>query len=165
MSDSLSNGRRFRILTVIDDYTREALGILVSRSIPSGRVTTFIDQIASYRGYPKRIRVDNDPEFTSAQFHAWAEKRNITVAHTRPGKPSDNAFIESLNGKLRDECLNEHWFLSIPDAQSRIEQGEKYNKECPHSSSNNLMPYEFIKKHDMKTINQELNLNLAHTMG
>jgi len=166
MSDSLSNGRRFRILTIVDDYTRESPGLLVDRSIPSGRVTDFIDQIALYHGYPRHIRVDNGPEFTSARFHAWAGKQNIIIMHTRPGKPSDNAYIESFNGKLRDECLNEHWFLSISDARTRIEKWRReYNEERPHSSLDDLTPYEFIKEHDMKTINQGLNLNLAHMMG
>lgn len=166
MSDSLSNGRRFRILTIVDDYTRESPGILVDRSIPSGRVTRFIDQISLYRGYPEHIRVDNGPEFTSALFHAWAEEQGITIMHTRPGKPSDNAYIESFNGKLRDECLNEHWFLSITDARSKIEQWRReYNEERPHSSLNNLTPYDFIKEHDMKTINRGLNLKVAHVMG
>jgi len=166
VSDSLSNGRRFRILTIIDDYTRESPGMVVDRSIPSRRVTAFIDEIALYEGYPKHIRTDNGPEFTSAHFHAWAAQRNITLWHTRPGKPSDNAFIESFNGKLRDECLNIHWFLSITHAQSTIEQWRTvYNKERPHSSLNNLTPYEFVKEHGMTHTNQLLNLKVAHITG
>jgi len=166
VSDSLSNGRRFRILTIIDDYTRESPGMAVDRSIPSRRVTAFIDEIARYNGYPKHIRADNGPEFTSAHFHAWAAQRNITLWHTRPGKPSDNAFIESFNGKLRDECLNIHWFLSIAHAQSTIEQWRTvYNKERPHSSLNNLTPYEFVKEHGMTQNNQVLNLKVAHITG
>jgi len=121
MSDSLSNAKRVRILTIIDDFTRESPGILVARSIPSRKATAFIDHLALFRGYPRRIRVDNGSEFTSAWFHTWAEKQTITVEYTRLEKPSDNAFIGSFNGKIRDECLNEHWFLSIADAQSRVE--------------------------------------------
>lgn len=166
MSDALADGRRLRILTIIDDYTRESPGILVARSIPSGRVTTFIDRLALSHGYPRRIRVDNGPEFISAWFHTWSEEHHIVIEHTRPGKPSDDAFVESFNGKIRDECLNEHWFLSIPDAQSKIEQWRNtYNEERPHRSLNNLTPYEFIKEHDMKHTIQELNLHVAHIMG
>ncbi|TFG93066.1 MAG: transposase [Syntrophobacterales bacterium] len=166
MSDSLADGRRFRILIIIDDYTRESPGILVARSIPSGGVTAFIDRIALSPGYPRGIRVNNGPEFTSATFHRWAEEQHITIEHTRPGKPSENAFIESFNGKIRDECLNENWFLTISDAQTRIEQWRNtYNEERPHGSLNNLTSYEFIKEHDMKLITQELNLHVSHIMG
>lgn len=166
MSDSLTNGRRFRVLTIVDDYTRESPGILVYNSIPAYRVTAFVDQIALFRSYPERIRVDNGPEFTSAHFHHWAQKHDIVIEHTRPGTPSDNAFIESFNGKCRDECLNEHWFLSITDAKEKIEAWRnRYNKERPHSSLNNLTPYEFVREQNISLQNQELNLNMAHTMG
>jgi putative transposase len=108
LSDALADGRRFRILALVDDFTRVSPGILIDTSIPARKVTMFLDQICSIFGYPERIRVDNGPEFTSAVFHQWAEMRAITVVHIRPGKPSDNAFAESFIGKLRDECLNEH---------------------------------------------------------
>jgi len=166
MSDSLADGRRFRVLTIVDDFTRESPGILAYSSIPAKRVTAFIDQIAIFHGYPGLIRVDNGPEFTSANFHQWAEKYDIIIEHTRPGKPSDNAFIESFNGKFRDECLNEHWFLSITDAKEKIEVWRNaYNKERPHSSLNDLTPYEFLKEQNISLQNQKLNLNMAHTMG
>jgi len=165
MSDPFVDGRSVRMLTIIDDYTRESPGILVARSIPSGRLTAFIERIALFHGYPRRIRVDNGPKFISTWFNIWAEGHHIFIEHTRPGKPSDNAFIESFNGKIRDECINEHWFLSIPDAQSKIEQWRNtYNEERPNRSLNNLTPYEFIKEHDMKHATQKLNLHVAHIM-
>jgi len=166
LSDALADGRRFRILAVVDDFTRVLPGILVHTSIPASRLTAFLDQIGSISGYPERIRVDNGPEFTSARFHRWAEVRTITVEHIRPGKPSDNAFAESFIGKLRDECLNEHWFLNLAHAQQKIKAWrETYNRERPHSSLNNLTPYEFIKEQTITLQDERLNLKLAHTMG
>jgi putative transposase len=166
LSDALANGRRFRILAIVDDFTRVSPGILVHPSIPARKVTMFLDQIGSISGYPERIRVDNGPEFTSAIFHHWAALNNITIEHTRPGKPSDNAFAESFIGKLRDECLNEHWFLNLAHAQQIIEAWrETYNTERPHSSLNNLTPYEFIKEQSIPLQDERLNLKLAHRMG
>jgi putative transposase len=166
LSDALANGRRFRILALVDDFTRVSPGILVHPSIPARKVTMFLDQICSISGYPERIRVDNGPEFTSAVFHQWAEMKTITVEHIRPGKPSDNAFAESFIGKLRDECLNEHWFLNLAHAQQEIEAWrETYNTERPHSSLNNLTPYEFIKEQTITLQDERLNLKLAQRMG
>jgi putative transposase len=166
LSDALAEGRRFRILAIVDDFTRVSPGILVHRSIPARKVTMFLDHIASISGYPERIRVDNGPEFTSAIFHHWAAVRTITVEHIRPGKPSDNAFAESFIGKLRDECLNEHWFLNLAHAQQEIEAWrDTYNTERPHSSLNNLTPYEFIKEQSIPLQEEGLNLKLAHRMG
>jgi putative transposase len=162
LSDALAEGRRFRILAVVDDFTRVAPGILARTSIPARKVTMFLDQIAFIYGYPERIRVDNGPEFTSAVFHQWAATRNIIIEHIRPGKPSDNAFAESFIGKLRDECLNEHWFLNLAHAQQEIEAWrETYNTERPHSSLNNLTPYEFIKEQTIPLQDERLNLKLA----
>jgi len=166
LSDALAEARRFRILAIVDDFTRVSPGILVHTSIPASRLTAFLDQIGSISGYPQRIRVDNGPEFTSACFHRWAEVRTITVEHIRLGKPSDNAFAESFIGKLRDECLNEHWFLNLAHAQQTIEAWrETYNTERPHSSLNNLTPYEFIKEQTITLQDQRLNLKLAQRMG
>jgi len=166
LSDALAHGRRFRILALVDDFTRVSPGILVHPSIPARKVTMFLDQICSISGYPERIRVDNGPEFTSAVFHQWAEMRTITVEHIRPGKPSDNAFAESFIGKLRDECLNEHWFLNLAHAQTIIEAWrETYNTERPHSSLNNLTPYEFIKEQTIPLQGERLNSKLAQRTG
>ena len=108
LSDAPANGRPFRILALVDDFTKVSPGILVHTSIPAHKVIAFLDQICSISGYPERIRVDNGPEFTSAVFHQWATMRTTIIEHVRPGKPSDTAFAESFIGKLRDECLNEH---------------------------------------------------------
>lgn len=166
LSDACAHGRRFRILTILDDFSRVSPGILVDTSIPAKKVTIFIDQISLFHGYPERIRVDNGPEFTSAVFHQWATKHNIKIEHTRPGKPSDNCYIESFNGKLRDECLNEHWFLSLWDARDKIEAWRRlYNEERPHSSLNDLAPYEFVKEQKVTFQDNRLNLKVAQTMG
>lgn len=141
LSDACAGSRRLRILTIVDDFSRLSPGILVGTSIPGRRVAAFIDQLAVFHGYPQRLRVDNGPEFTSAFFHQWAAEKGIQLEHIRPGKPSDNAFIESFNGKLRDECLNEHWFAHVRDAQEKIESWRQlYNEVRPHSSLNDQTP-------------------------
>ena len=166
MFDACSRGRRLKILTIVDDFSKVSPGIMADTSIPSRKVTAYLDRIADILGYPERIRVDNGPEFTSAVFHHWAEERNIVIDHIRPGKPSDNAFIESFNGKFRDECLNEHWFINVSDTQEKIGIcRDAHNHERPHSSLNQLSPYEFIKEHDSNLQEQRLNSNMAHTLG
>jgi putative transposase len=165
-SDACGNGKRFRVLTIVDDFTRVSPGILVNPSIPGIKVTEFIDQVALSHGYPERIRVDNGPEFTSRTFQQWAENRNIHIEYIRPGKPTDNAFIESFNGKFRDECLNEHWFLTLRHAREIIETWRlSYNNERPHSALNFLTPYEYLKEQKIPLQEQRLNLNMAYTMG
>jgi len=166
MSDALSTGRRFKILTIVDDFSRISPGILVDRSIPAKKVTYFIDQISLLYGYPERVRTDNGPEFTSAVFHQWAIQRNIQVEHIRPGKPMENSYIESFNGKLRDECLNENWFLSMRNAKEKVEYWRRfYNEERPHSSLEDLTPFEFFKEQNAISNGTGLNLQLAHIMG
>lgn len=166
LSDSFAHGKRFRILTIVDDFNKVSPGILVHTSIPGKKVTAFIDQISLFYGYPERIRVDNGPEFTGSEFHSWAENRKIIIEHTRPGKPSDNAFIESFNGKFRDECLNEHWFLNLKEAQEKIEGWRRfYNDERPHSSLGNMTPNAFVKEPNLFNQGKRLNLHLAHIMG
>jgi putative transposase len=165
-SDAQANGKRFRVLTIVDDYTRISPGVLVNPSIPATSVTGFIDQVALLHGYPDRIRVDNGPEFTSRTFQQWAERRNINIEYIRPGKPTDNAFIESFNGKFRDECLNEHWFLTLRHAQEIIETWRlSYNSDRPHSALHFLTPYEFLKEQEITLQDKRLNLNMAYTMG
>jgi putative transposase len=166
LSDALAHERRFRIPALVDDFTRVSPGILVHPLIPAQKVMAFLDQIGSISGYPERIRVDNGPEFTSASFHQWAEMRAITVVHIRPGKPSDNASAENFIGKLRDECLNEHWLLNLAHAQQEIEAWrETYNTKRPHSSLNNLTPHEFIREQTIPLQEEGLNLKLAYRMG
>ena len=161
MSDALYNGRRIRLLTLIDEYTRESLVIEVDTSINGVRVTNVLNRIALVRGLPDIIKVDNGPEFISKALDAWAYQRGVRLRHSRPGKPVDNRFIESFNGRFRDECLNDNWFMSMPDARDIIESWRiEYNKDRPHSSLNWLTPEEFVKKEQEK-----LQLDLVQSMG
>jgi len=151
MADGLYNGRRFRVLTIVDNFSRESLGILVDQKIRGEHVAGFLDSIVQRRGLPKSIYVDNGPEFVSKALDKWAYEKKVTLDFSRPGKPTDNAYIESFNGTLRDECLNTHWFLSLEDAKLKIEQWRKnYNNFRPHSSIGNVPPehyaLELVKK-------------------
>lgn len=121
VSDALFDGRRLRALTVVDAFTREALAIDVTQGIKGEQVVEAITRIATIRGAPRAIRVDNGPEFISKALDRWAYQNSVKLDFSRPGKPTDNAFVESFNGRLRDECLNAHWFLSLDDARSKIE--------------------------------------------
>lgn len=146
MSDSLWNGRRFRVLTVLDQYSRECPALEVDTSIGGLRVTHVLDRLGELRGLPKAITIDNGPEFMSRAMDAWAYRNKVQLQFIRPGKPMDNAYIESFNGKLRDECLNEHWFLTLGHARSVIESWRyEYNHRRPHSSLGNLTPAEFAR--------------------
>jgi len=166
LSDACAAGRRLRILTIVDDFSRFSPGILVGTSVSGRRVAAFVDRLAAFHGYPQRLRVDNGPEFTSAFFHQWAAEKGIQLEHIRPGKPSDNAFIESFNGKLRDECLNEHWFLHVQDAQEKIESWRQlYNEVRPHSSLNDRTPYEFFKEQQVTLQEETLHSQMAVTTG
>lgn len=146
MHDALSNGRRIRILTIIDTYTRECPRIEVDTSIGGGRVSEVLSRIASVRGLPEKIIVDHGPEFASNAMDAWAYERGVKLHFIRPGKLVDNAYIESFNGKFRDECLNQHWFMSLEHARRIIEEwGIDYNEERPHSSQGHLAPNQFMR--------------------
>lgn len=147
-SDSLYSGRRFRTLNIVDDFSRDSLGIDVSFSIPSGRTTRFLDRLIWLHGKPERIKCDNGPEFRSKHTQKWAADRGILLDFIQPGKPMQNAFIESFNGKFRDECLNENWFVELKEAQQKIEKWRiEYNTERPHSALNYQTPLEFRNSH------------------
>ncbi len=138
------HGRRIKCLTVVDDFTKESVGILVEHGISGFRVTRALDEMARFRGYPKAIRTDQGPEFTGKALDQWAYQRDIKLKLIQPGKPTQNAFIESFNGKFRDECLNEHWFCSLAEARIRIAAWRRdYNEHRPHSAIGNLTPAEF----------------------
>ena len=144
MSDELFDGRRIRLLTLVDNYTRESLAIEVAMSIGGQRVMEVLRQVAEERGLPGTIRVDNGPEFTSRILDQWAYLNGVELDFIRPGKPTDNAFIEAFNGRFRQECLNENWFLSLEDAQEKIGTWRKhYNGDRPHGALGNLAPLEF----------------------
>ncbi len=143
-TDFLSTGRRFRSFNIVDDFTRESPGLLVDTSIGGVRVTRFLDQLAEMHGLPEIMVIDQGSEFTSRAFLGWAEKRGIDLRFIDPGKPNQNAYIESFNGKFRDECLNVHWFESLEDARRIIEAWRiDYNEVRPHSSLGKRTPAEF----------------------
>jgi putative transposase len=146
MQDALHDGRRIRVLVILDLYTRENLRIEVDSSIGGHRVAAILSQVSAMRGLPEYIVVDNGPEFISNAMDAWAYTRGVTLQFIRPGKPVDNAFVESFNGKFRDECLNQNWFISVEQARRVIEEWRKdYNEERPHSSLGDLTPCEFMR--------------------
>lgn len=145
VSDALYDGRRFRVLNIIDDYSREAVCQHPDFSISGKRVVRILEELIMTRPLPEQIVVDNGPEFTSKVFLKWAEDNKMDIHFIEKGKPTQNAFVESFNGKFRDECLNEEWFATIKDARNKIEVWRnEYNTERPHSSLNGLSPYEFI---------------------
>jgi putative transposase len=149
VSDALMNGTRIRVFNVVDDFTRECLATEVDTSIPGLRATRVLERIAAERPLPKYLICDNGPEFTGSAFDAWAHRRGVRVHFIRPGKPVENAYAESFNGKLRDECLNENWFVTMEDARSRIEAWRlDYNQVRPHSGLDNLTPSEFALRHN-----------------
>ena len=144
MYDELFDGRRIRLLTIVDLFTRESLAIVVRQRFPAGDVVEALEQLRRNRALPKSIRVDNGTEFTSKAMDRWAYEHGVTLDFSRPGKPTDNAFIESFNGSVRTECLNENWFLSLDDAKEKIESWRQdYNEHRPHSALGNLAPKEF----------------------
>ena len=135
VSDALANGRAIRSLTVLDDFTKESLAIEVDTSLSGLRVTRVLDRIIAERGKPDGLRLDNGPEFTSRCFIAWAEQRGVPLIYIQPGKPVQNSYIESFNGRFRDECLNANWFENLADARRKIEAWRlDYNQARPHSS-------------------------------
>jgi len=144
MADQLFDGRRFRLLTIVDNHTRESLAIRAGRSLKGMDVVKELERVTKTHGFPKVIRVDNGPEFISKDLDLWAYWNQVKLDFIRPGKPTDNAYIESFNGKLRKECLNENWFLSLKDAQEKIDAWKQdYNTHRPHSSLGNQTPSEF----------------------
>lgn len=147
MRDTLASGRVFRTLNVVDDATRECLAIEVDTSLSGQRTARVLDAVASRRGrYPNRLVLDNGPECTSRALDQWASERGVELAFIRPGKPTQNCFVESFNGKFRDECLNLHWFLGLQDARQRIEHWRlDYNHVRPHSSLGDMAPSEFAE--------------------
>lgn len=151
VSDTLFDGRRFRALTIVDNFSRECLGIKADQGITGEHVVGLLERICFSRGAPGMIRVDNGPEFISKALDKWAYENTVTLDFSRPGKPTDNAFIESFNGSFRDECLNVNWFQSLGDARAKIETWRKeYNEFRPHSSLGDLTPRDFARKQARK---------------
>jgi putative transposase len=146
VSDSLHDGRRFRALTLVDQFSRESPAIEVGRSIPGSQVVAVLERLAMTTGLPKIITVDNGPEFTGRALDEWAHRNGIKLDYSRPGKPTDNAYIESFNGRLRQECLDQHWFSSLEDAKIKIESWRiDYNVQRPHSSLGDQTPQAYTE--------------------
>ena len=147
VSDALSNGRRFRCLTITDTFDRRCPGILVDSSIGGRRVARFLDELGEREGLPTVLISDNGPEFTSRAMFEWAMARGVELRFIEPGKPMQNGFIESFNGKFRNECLDVNWFVSLVDARRRVEVWRGvYNEIRPHSSLGGIPPAEFAAR-------------------
>lgn len=147
VADQLSNGRRFRVLNIVDDFTREMVGQLVSVSISGRMVARFLTDLIAARDKPESIVCDNGTEFTSKTMFFWSKESKVRLSFIQPGKPTQNAFVESLNGKFRNECLNQHWFRTLDEARYEIDLWrEHYNHVRPHSSLNYMSPVEFAKQ-------------------
>lgn len=152
VSDALFDGRRLRALTLLDIYTRESLAIEVDKGITGEDVADILRRIVARRGAPARIRLDNGPEFVSNALDRWAYENGVTLDFSRPGKPIDNAYVESFNGRLREECLNAHWFLSLDDARDKIEAWRRfYNESRPHTALGGQTPNEFALSAGLRT--------------
>ena len=146
MADTLSDGRGFRTLNIVDDFTRECVAIEVDRSLPGARVVRVLERLRDTVGLPKVIVTDNGPEFAGRALDAWAYANHLELRFIRPGKPIENAYVESFNGKCRDECLNEHWFVSLADAQALIEAWRiDYNTVRPQSALKGRTPAQFAE--------------------
>ena len=152
VSDSLADGRKVRVFNVVDDYSREALIMEVDTSIAGQRVARLLDEQAAVRGaYPGSIVCDNGPEFISHALDQWADEHDVKLEFIQPGKPVQNCFVESFNGRFRDECLNENWFVSLDDARRIIARWKaQYNDIREHGSLGGLTPSEFARKWSLR---------------
>ena len=161
VSDELGWGQRFRVLTLVDNFTRESPVLEVGVGMSGQLVSEVLDKVALTYGLPEVIRVDNGPEFTSKALDKWAYENGVHLDFISPGKPTQNAFIESFNASLRKECLNVHWFQTLEEAKQKIEQWRKeYNGFRPHSSLDNLTPTEYALKHKKERTSKANNLTL-----
>ena len=164
--DAVACGRSIRVLNVIDAYTRESLAMEVDTSFAGPRVTRVLDQIIAERGLPRAIRCDNGPELTSRHFLAWALDRKVDLIHIQPGKPTQNGYVESFNGKLREECLRVSWFQNLFEARRIIANWRHdYNERRPHSSLNYLTPAEFSAKTSRGKDADSVRLENAHRVS
>ena len=148
VSDALASGRRLKCLTVADDFSHECIDIAVAHAMPGGHVIQVLEQAARFRGYPRAVRTDNGPEFTSRAFIGWAQARGIEHILIQPGRPMQNGYIESFNGRFRDECLNENWFETLSQAREAIAiWRQDYNEVRPHGTIGRIPPAAFAARH------------------
>lgn len=151
VSDALACGRRIKALTIVDDFTKESIDIAVDHGISGHYVTRILDQAIRFRGTPTAIRTDQGPEFTGKALDQWAYRNGVQLKLIQPGKPTQNAYIESFNGKFRDECLNEHWFTSLAQARILVAGWRRDYNECrPHSALDYQTPAEFAAGYRVK---------------
>jgi putative transposase len=162
ISDALAWGRRIRLFTVVDVFTREALALEVDTSLPGGRVVRVLERLVAERGAPDAIVLDNGPELTGKALDQWAYERGVGLRFIEPGKPVQNAFVESFQGRLRDECLDRHWFVGLNDARHTIEAWRQdYNQSRPHSALGYRPPEEFRRIFDETTISRQELVGLS----
>lgn len=148
VSDALASGRRIKVLAIVDDFSKESVDLAIDFGISGHYVTRVLDQAARFRGYPKAIRTDQGPEFTGKALDQWACQHGVQLKLIQAGKPTQNAFIESFNGRFRDECLNGHWFTSLAEASILIAAWRRdYNQHRPHSALGYQTPAKFAAKH------------------
>ncbi len=160
LHDALANGRKLRTLSIEDAYTREMLAIEVDTSLPALRAIRVLEKLRLERGLPERIVIDNGTEFTSKALDQWAYENKVTLHFITPGRPMENGYIESFHGKFREECLNEHWFLTLDDARETVEAWRiDYNQVRPHSALGYLTPEEFATGY----ANVESNKRFPHS--
>lgn len=162
VTDSLFNGRRFRALTLVDEFSRESPAVESNFSLTDGRVARVLDRLAIARGLPAVITVDHGPEFAGKVLDAWAYRHGVRLQIIEPGKPVQNAFIESFNGRLRDECLNQYVFTSLEDAREKVETWRvDYNRNRPHGSLGHMTPEEFARQHEVMKPDPSQNLSVV----
>ena len=161
VADTLLDGRRFRALTVVDNWSRHSPLIEVDVTLTGARVVTALERVAKQRGYPRMITVDNGSEFASKALDAWAYAHRVKLDFIRPGKPVENAVIERFNGRFRDECLNALVFISLHDARQKIEAWRiDYNEHRPHSALGDLTPREFVERAAKTGLQEGANFQL-----
>ena len=163
LHDRFATKRPFRVLTMVDEYSRESPAIVADTSLTGAKVVEVLERLADGRGLPQVITVDNGPEFAGTALDAWAYRRGIQLHFIEPGKPTQNGYVESFNGHFRDECLNEHWFTTLDEARGLIEAWRQdYNTVRPHSSLGDLTPAEFVRRaHQSPPTTQNLCLQVA----